>query len=166
MQFSKEDILDISKILAASEFANIEVKTDEWEIRIFRDGAVQARASDNGTAVAPAPEPAVPQAQDTRQGAAPKQGTAPTAQTEQEDNNTALVRSPILGTFYESPQPGAAPFVKEGDVVQAGDTLCLIEVMKTYTDVVAQSSGRIKKVLVSNGAMVESEQALFVIELD
>jgi len=169
MQFSKEDILEISKMLAASEFANIEVKTGDWEIRIYRDGAVKGDASGhpgNENIVTEPPKHIDPPTSAVNTSGTDGDSNSFASQHAQADDDTFLVSSPILGTFYESPQPGAAPFVKEGDRVQAGDTLCLIEVMKTYTDVVAEQSGRIAKILIKNGSMVESGQSLFVIELD
>src|SRR5690606_27917906 len=74
------------------------------------------------------------------------------------------VLSPMVGTFYRAPQPGADPFVQVGDTVAEGDTLCIIEAMKLLNEIEADKSGRIKAVLVENGQPVEFGQPLFVIE--
>ena len=73
------------------------------------------------------------------------------------------VKSPIVGTFYESPAPGAAPFVKPGDQVAAGQVLCIIEAMKLMNEIESDASGEVIKVLVNNGQPVEYGQALFAI---
>jgi acetyl-CoA carboxylase biotin carboxyl carrier protein len=73
------------------------------------------------------------------------------------------VKSPIVGTFYESPAPGALPFVKPGDQVAAGQVVCIIEAMKLMNEIESDVSGEVVKVLVNNGQPVEYGQALFAI---
>ena len=74
------------------------------------------------------------------------------------------VYSPIVGVVYLSPNPSAAPFVKVGDAVKVGQTLCMVEAMKTFNPVVAEKAGKIKAILVESGAPVEYHQALFEME--
>jgi acetyl-CoA carboxylase biotin carboxyl carrier protein len=74
------------------------------------------------------------------------------------------VRSPMVGTFYESPSPEEGAFVKVGQVVKSGDTLCIIEAMKMFNEVEADKSGTIVGILVKNAQPVEFDQPLFVIE--
>lgn len=73
------------------------------------------------------------------------------------------MRAPNLGVVWERPNPGALPFVVEGQMVEPGDTVCLIEVMKLFTQVVSTVRGRIVRCLVSDGDMVENDTPLFVI---
>ncbi len=75
-----------------------------------------------------------------------------------------VVKSPMVGTFYRAPQPGAEPFTKVGATVKLGDTVCLIEAMKLLNEIEADKAGVIKAVLVENGQPVEYGQPLFVIE--
>ena len=75
-----------------------------------------------------------------------------------------VVKSPMVGTFYRSAQPGADPFVSVGSVVAEGDTLCIIEAMKLLNEIESDKAGTIKAVLVENGQPVEYGQPLFVIE--
>lgn len=79
---------------------------------------------------------------------------------------TSIITAPNLGTFYLSPKPGAAPYVKIGQKIEVGDELCLIEVMKLFTAVRSEKAGTIKVILVADGAMVEAGQPLFAIEED
>jgi acetyl-CoA carboxylase biotin carboxyl carrier protein len=73
------------------------------------------------------------------------------------------VKSPIVGTFYEAPAPGAPPFVRPGDMVNAGQVLCIIEAMKLMNEIESDASGEVVKLLVSNGQPVEYGQPLFAI---
>ncbi len=74
------------------------------------------------------------------------------------------VKSPMVGTFYRSSSPGAAPFVQVGDTVKEGDTLCIIEAMKILNEIESDKSGTVKQVLCENGQAVEFGQALYIIE--
>lgn len=74
------------------------------------------------------------------------------------------VKSPMVGTFYRSSSPGAAPFVQVGDTVKEGDTLCIIEAMKILNEIESDKSGTVKQVLCENGLAVEYGQALYIIE--
>lgn len=106
------------------------------------------------TAAAP-----VPPVSATPAPAAPEIPATP-AEAEEELH---LVKSPIVGTFYESPAPGAPPFIKPGDNVQAGQVLCIIEAMKLMNEIESDMTGEIVKVLAANGKPVEYGQPLFSI---
>jgi acetyl-CoA carboxylase biotin carboxyl carrier protein len=75
-----------------------------------------------------------------------------------------VVKSPMVGTFYRSPSPGAASFIELGQAVKPGDTLCIIEAMKLLNEVEAEVGGIVKQILVENGQPVEYGQPLFIIE--
>ncbi len=83
---------------------------------------------------------------------------------EKPKENIYVVESPIVGTFYRAPAPGAEPFVKEGDFVEKGQTLCIIEALKVMNEIEAEVSGKVVKILVENGEPVEYGQPLFYIE--
>jgi acetyl-CoA carboxylase biotin carboxyl carrier protein len=74
-----------------------------------------------------------------------------------------IVRSPIVGTFYESPSPGSPPFVKPGDTVEAGQILCIVEAMKLMNEIESDVAGEVVKLLVANNAPIEYGQELFAI---
>jgi acetyl-CoA carboxylase biotin carboxyl carrier protein len=76
----------------------------------------------------------------------------------------ATIKSPMVGTFYRAPVPGGEPFVKEGDVVEKGKVLCIIEAMKLMNEIESEASGRIRSILVENAQPVEYGQPLFLIE--
>ena len=83
---------------------------------------------------------------------------------EEEKENYYVVESPMVGTFYRAPAPGAEPFVKEGDYVEKGQTLCIIEALKVMNEIESEVSGIVRKILVENGQPVEFGQPLFYIE--
>lgn len=90
-------------------------------------------------------------------------GTEPPSNTTEEIAGNA-VKSPMVGTFYSAPSPGADPFVKVGQTVQVGDTLCIIEAMKILNEIEAEQAGTITQILVENGQAIEYGQPLFIIK--
>jgi acetyl-CoA carboxylase biotin carboxyl carrier protein len=93
----------------------------------------------------------------------PSSEAAPLPAPEAEEAGLHTVKSPIVGTFYESPSPGASAFVKIGDRIESGQPLCIIEAMKLMNEIESDATGEIVKRLVSNGQAVEYGQPLFLI---
>jgi acetyl-CoA carboxylase biotin carboxyl carrier protein len=93
---------------------------------------------------------------------APPAAPAPPKEAEPAEN-LHIVRSPIVGTFYESPSPGSPPFVKPGDTVSLGQVLCIVEAMKLMNEIESDVAGEVVKKLVSNGQPIEYGQELFAI---
>ena len=152
------DIRKIKKLielLDESGVVEIEIHEGEESVRISRQSNVVAAAPATVMA-APAPAAAAP--------AAPAAEAAPAAAAENEIPAGHTVNSPMVGTFYAAPSPGAKPFVSVGDSVSEGDTLCIIEAMKMLNQIEADKSGTIKAILVENGQPVEFGQPMFVIE--
>jgi acetyl-CoA carboxylase biotin carboxyl carrier protein len=88
----------------------------------------------------------------------------PDGPTEPPANDVIRIESPMVGTFYRAPQPGAAPFVQEGDTVETGQTLCILEAMKLMNEVKAESEGVVRRVCVENAAPVQYGDLLFELE--
>ena len=84
--------------------------------------------------------------------------------SEKSDSNGESILSPMPGTFYSASSPESDPFIKPGDTVSKGDTLCIIEAMKIMNEIESEKSGVIKEVIVENGSPVEFNQPLFIIE--
>ncbi len=103
---------------------------------------------------------------------APQAAAQPATQTASETKPSAstddgeVVKSPIVGTFYEASSPDADPFVKVGDHVKKGQTLCIVEAMKIMNEIEAEFSGTIQKIVAENGSPVEFDQPLFIIKKD
>ena len=147
------DIRKVKKLielLEESGIAEIEIHEGEESVRISRNAAPGAVAAPAPVAIA-APVAA----------AAPAVAAAPPAEEKIEGH---VLNSPMVGSFYRSPSPGAASFVDVGSKVKVGDTLCIIEAMKLLNQIEADKGGTIKAILVENGQPVEYNQPLFVIE--
>ena len=143
-------------LVAESGIAEIEVTEGEDKVRIVKHGpVVQSVSMPPAATYLAAPPPAAAPA------AAP--ATAPVAAPAIEEPRGTVVKSPMVGTFYRSPSPGAKSFVELGQTVKPGDTLCIIEAMKLLNEIEAEVAGEVKEVLVENGQAVEYGQPLFVI---
>ena len=146
------DIRKVKKLielLEESGIAEIEIHEGEESVRISRNAVATAAAP-----VAIAAAPAAPVA------AAPTAEAAPA----EEKIEGHVLNSPMVGSFYRAPSPGAASFVDVGSKVSVGDTLCIIEAMKLLNQIEADKGGTIKAILVENGQPVEYNQPLFIIE--
>ncbi len=95
----------------------------------------------------------------------PPASPAPTAEAPAEEEALHIVKSPIVGTFYESSSPGAAAFVKIGDEIESGQVLCIVEAMKLMNEIESDAAGEVVKRLVTNGQPVEYGQPLFALRL-
>ncbi len=90
---------------------------------------------------------------------------SPTVEEQKENaGNYHVIKSPLVGTFYRAPSPGAPPFVEEGDIVSKGQVLCIIEALKVMNEIESDINGKVVKILVENGQPVEYGQELFYIE--
>ncbi|WP_440617220.1 acetyl-CoA carboxylase biotin carboxyl carrier protein [Cysteiniphilum sp. 6C5] len=157
------DIQKIEQLIALIEKSNvneIEIKEGETSIRITgsHPQPVNALAPQQFIHHTPAAMPQQtatfePQTQQAASAAKPAE-TLPQGKQ---------VKSPMVGTFYQSPSPGASSFVTEGQAVKAGDTLCIIEAMKIMNQIEADHSGTVLKILVEDGSPVEYDQPLFII---
>ncbi|HLJ78384.1 MAG TPA: acetyl-CoA carboxylase biotin carboxyl carrier protein [Acidobacteriaceae bacterium] len=97
------------------------------------------------------------------QTGAPQTAPPAAAEGESEETNLHIVKSPIVGTFYESPSPGSPPFIKIGDQVEAGQVLCIVEAMKLMNEIESDGAGEVVKRFVQNGQPVEYGQSLFAL---
>ena len=151
-----EDLKQLIEFLKENQVAEFDLDRGDVKIRLkFNPGAIPAI----GPLVANVPlvpAPGVPPVALTPAGlAAPP---APEAEAE-----LHMVKSPIVGTFYASPSPGAAPFVSPGDHVEKGQVICIVEAMKLMNEIEADASGEIVRSLVTNGQAIEYGQPLFSI---
>ena len=140
-------------LVEESGIAELEITEGEEKVRISRNVTTNAPASATVTSLAAAPVAAAPVA------AAPAGGEAVAPQAEGH-----VLKSPMVGTYYRAPTPGAKAFVEVGQTVNEGDTVCIIEAMKMLNEIEADRSGVIKSILVENGQPVEFDQPLVVVE--
>ena len=145
-------VRELAQLLTDNELTEIEVQDGDRRIKVSREPApVIAAAS---AAAAPMAAPAL---------SAPPMHAKEDLGAAEEEVAGAAVKSPMVGTAFLSPQPGADPFVKVGDAVKAGDTLLIVEAMKVMNPITAPEGGVVRKLLVSDGQPVEFDQPLVVI---
>ena len=144
-------VRELAELLDSNHLTEIEVKDGDRVIRVVRTAAAV-------TAYAPASYAPAP-------AAAPTAAAAPAAPAADDwKNHAGLVKSPIVGTAYLTPEPGAAPYVSEGQTVAVGDTLLIIEAMKVMNPITAPKAGKVVKVLIRSEQPVEYDEPLVVIE--
>jgi acetyl-CoA carboxylase biotin carboxyl carrier protein len=140
-------------LVSESGISELEVTEGEGKVRIVKNAPpvyVQPSASYAPQYAQPAPAPV---------GEAPAAPATPAVAAPQGH----VVTSPMVGTFYRAPSPGADPFVQVGDTVKEGQTICIIEAMKLLNEIESDKSGVVKEILVENGQAVEYGQPLFVV---
>jgi acetyl-CoA carboxylase biotin carboxyl carrier protein len=169
----KDEVIQILKILAESTLDEVHLEMGELKL-------IAKKRAERGATKEPAlqrqepTEPSVPQQSpevSSVQGSdaleelppeGPAQSEEPSLHLEEE--GLTPIKSPMLGTFYQAPKPGALPFVQVGQEVSEEDAVCIIEVMKLFNTIKAGVRGRIAKVCVENAQMVEFQQTLFLVE--
>jgi len=152
-------------LVSDSNVTELEITEAEGKVRIVKGGAASGAPMMSPMMVQPAaPVMAAPVAPPTAAEVA--EAAAANAATAAAEAAAAghQVKSPMVGTFYRSSSPGAAPFVKVGDTVKEGDTLCIIEAMKILNEIESDKAGTVAQVLCENGQAVEYGQALYIIE--
>jgi acetyl-CoA carboxylase biotin carboxyl carrier protein len=142
-------IKNLVELLENSDIAEIEIKEGEESVRISRQTHQMAMMMPHPQMMQAAPAPPV--------------ATAAESAPEPEKIDGYRVNSPMVGIFYRSPSPTSKSFVEEGQRVQEGDTLCIIEAMKILNQITAEKAGTITRILVENGSPVEYDQPLFII---
>ena len=157
---TNEEIKELLQIFNESGVAEMEVQRGDNRLRLRRAEVQREYVVAQAPAAMPIPMASAPAAESP---AAAFSTTSSAPAKPAADSNQVLVKSPIVGTFYGSPSPGAPAFVKVGDTVQAGQVLCIIESMKLMNEIEAETSGVIAAVLVENGRPVEYGEALFSI---
>ncbi|MBK6263750.1 acetyl-CoA carboxylase biotin carboxyl carrier protein [Marivirga sp. S37H4] len=155
-----KEIQDLIDFISKSGLDEVNIETEEFKIKVKKNSEVKTQL----VQAAAAPQP--------QQQAAPVQQAANPAPAEQakpaeasnEEANYLTIKSPMIGTFYRTPNPDSPSFVNVGDSVKAGDTVCIVEAMKLFNEIESDISGRIVKILVENASPVEYDQPLFLVD--
>lgn len=146
-------IKNILDLISESEVDEVSIEEGDFKIKVKKTGTIEQVTYSQP----------LPQAPAIQQAAAPvavaQEVSAPPASGE-------TVKSPIVGTYYEAASPDSDPFIKVGDKVKKGQTLCIIEAMKIMNEIESEFSGTIKELIVSDGTPVEFDQPLFIIQKD
>lgn len=153
---NQKEIKELIEYLVEKDIAEFEMERGDVKIRVKRGHAVAVAPAASVVSYAPPVLPLTPAP------TAPAVPAIPVAASASEEG-IEIIKSPIVGTFYESSSPGAPAFVQQGDKVAVGQVLCIVEAMKLMNEIESEAAGEIVKVLVSNGQPVEYGQPLFKI---
>lgn len=147
---SSKTIKELAELLSETGLTEIEVETGDMRIKVARQGTAVSAVVPQ-VAVAPAAAEAAPEPKEAAPAPAPA-------------DHPGGVKSPMVGTAYLAPEPGSANFVKVGDTVSEGQTILIVEAMKTMNPIGAPKSGKVTQILVSNEQPVEFDEVLMIIE--
>ena len=149
-----DDLLKIVELIKSSQFTEFRLKVGEVELHLKRKQESGGATSTRPSTPAPA----------ETSGAAPHANARTSASEPAWPDHCVVVRSPMVGTFYRAPAPGAPPFVQVGQAVESDATVCMIEVMKLMNSISAGARGVIREILVEDAKAVEYGQPLVVVE--
>ena len=173
---TEDEVLQILDLVEKSNFDYLDLEIGDLKLTVSKSGVPAVPATVSVTQAAPAaaaPAPAAAPAAEAPAAAAPAPAaeapaaeSAPAAQPVTVKEGTVAIPAPMVGTFYATPEPGAPPFVKLGDHVDAETTVGLVEVMKVFNAVSSGVAGTIDEVCVESGQFVEHGQTLFLVRPD
>ncbi len=148
----KEFVKELIKLVSSSSLTKFELKTKDLEIKIEKEVSKELITPEGEVKV-------------TQKGEFKSEKLLPPSEdVETPEEKLHVIKSPLVGTFYRAPAPGAPPFVEEGDIVSPGQVLCIIEALKVMNEIESDVKGKVVKILVENGQPVEYGQPLFLID--
>ena len=148
-----KEIQEIINFIKKSDLDDVSIETENIKIRVKKNNG-------NFTTIE---QPKIVKTEIQPQ-AFPVENKVPEEKKEIISNNNIIIKSPMIGTFYRSPNPESDPFVNEGDSIKVGQTICIVEAMKLFNDIESEVSGKIVKILVDDNSPVEYDQPLFEID--
>jgi acetyl-CoA carboxylase biotin carboxyl carrier protein len=161
---NQKELKELIEFLIEKDIAEFELERGDVKVKIRRAGEV-ALPDSRYVALHPAPMAVPMPVAASIPLTAPAHGRpdAPAQASATTDEGLHIVKSPIVGTFYESPSPGSPPFVKVGDKLEVGQVLCIVEAMKLMNEIECDVAGELVKMLVTNGQPIEYGQELFAV---
>jgi acetyl-CoA carboxylase biotin carboxyl carrier protein len=162
---NQKEIKELIEFLIEKDIAEFELERGDVRLRVKRGGDTAPPVVVSTPAPVIAAHLSAPPAMVSAPAQPSTEATAPAPPAVPEDKDLFIVKSPIVGTFYEAPSPGSPPFVSPGDHVDAGQVLCIIEAMKLMNEIESDVAGEIVKRIVNNGQPVEYGQPLFSIRV-
>src|SRR5690606_255792 len=151
-----KEIQELIDFLSNSGLAEAKIKTDEFKLSIKTNSDSPAITYYKEAEQVPAATLAAP--------APSAEADTPAATPTDDTSSYVTIKSPMIGTFYRTPNPDAEPFVNVGDTITAGQTVCIIEAMKLFNEIECEVSGKVVKILVENSSPVEYDQPLFLVD--
>jgi acetyl-CoA carboxylase biotin carboxyl carrier protein len=155
---NQKELKELIEFLIEKDIAEFELERGDVKVKVKRGALASTAVFPEVRFAATAPPPPAPAMASQPKVAAPVVAASP-----EPEETLHIVKSPIVGTFYEAPSPGAPPFVKVGDMLEVGQVLCIVEAMKLMNEIECDAAGELVKKLVTNGQPIEYGQDLFVL---
>ena len=146
-----KEIQDIINFIKKSDLDDVSIETENYKIRVKKNNGNYTT-----TELPKEVKVSTPQSQQEEKKVEEK--------TESTSSNNLIIKSPMIGTFYRSPNPESDPFVSEGDTIKVGQTICIVEAMKLFNDIESEVSGKVVKIFVDDNSPIEFDQPLFEVE--
>ena len=146
-----KEIQDIINFIKKSDLDDVSIETENYKIRVKKNNGNYTT-----TELPKEVKVSTPQSQ--------KEVKKVDEKKESTSSNNLIIKSPMIGTFYRSPNPESDPFVSEGDTIKVGQTICIVEAMKLFNDIESEVSGKVIKILVDDNSPIEFDQPLFEVE--
>jgi acetyl-CoA carboxylase biotin carboxyl carrier protein len=156
-----KEIRDLIDFISQSELNEVNIETTDFKISVKKSPDISVNSGEivmstpNSQQNAPAPQ-SISETVEVKEDATETKSVS--------DKNLIEIKSPMIGTFYRSPNPESPPFIEPGDRIKPGQTVCIIEAMKLFNEIEAEISGTIVEVLVENATPVEFEQPLYLVD--
>jgi acetyl-CoA carboxylase biotin carboxyl carrier protein len=160
---NQKELKELIEFIIEKGIAEFELERGDVKVKIKRVSEAPPAAVPDSRYIAVHPAPVATVAHIPASAPAPVERAAPATPVPEPEEDLHIVRSPIVGTFYEAPSPGAPPFVKVGDAVELGQVLCIVEAMKLMNEIECDVAGEVVKKLVANGQPIEYGQELFAL---
>lgn len=151
-------VKNLLDLISESEVNEVSIEEGDFKIKVKKASDVPAQQLQYQL---PPQQPQAAPQQPQAAGSAPEQKESG---ADSSSHDGEVVKSPIVGTFYRSPSPDSDVFVKEGDTVKKGETLCIVEAMKIMNEIEAEFGGTVQKIIAEDGQPVEFDQPLFIIK--
>ena len=148
-----KEIQEIINFIKKSDLDDVSIETENIKIRVKKNNG-------NFTTIE---QPKLVK-NEIQPQATPVENKVSEEKKEKISNNNIIIKSPMIGTFYRSPNPESDPFVSEGDSIKVGQTICIVEAMKLFNDIESEVSGKIVKILVDDNSPIEFDQPLFEVD--
>lgn len=148
-----KEIQEIINFIKKSDLDDVSIETENIKIRVKKNNG-------NFTTIE---QPKIVKTEIQPQ-TSPVENKVSEEKKKKTSNNNIIIKSPMIGTFYRSPNPESDPFVNEGDSIKVGQTICIVEAMKLFNDIESEVSGKIVKILVDDNSPVEYDQPLFEVD--
>lgn len=151
-----KEIQDIINFIKKTDLDDVSIETENYKIRVKKNSSSISEKVIHKSEK--------PLKIDKKESVIQKEQIETKAEPEVKASNNIIIKSPMIGTFYQSPNPESNPFISEGDIIKPGQTICIIEAMKLFNEIESEVSGKVVKVLANDSSPVEFDQPLYEID--